>query len=260
MQWATPEEEQRFNDVLEAIGRYAATIDKTLDDYHNSRWNDFGFAYYYKAFLARFPQIPKFRIRADVQAETGKAPGRTGVYIAQDDPHAALQFGWTGNGGGKLRPASTFNELGLDALKTVGRQDLWFNEEKMFAFTTSKKYASLFRKDIDLDGNPCPRLASSAVARSTFTERPCKWYYVELVNDEFEDIAEEEAKEAKAESDEYQAQQQHRRTEGGNPCPETGYYFTPAKAGSRRYFKYGEIMPKIGNEVWSTIWQWDVQQ
>ena len=65
---------------------------------------------------------------------------------------------------------------------------------------------------------------------------------------------------AKAEHDVYQAQGQRRRTEGDNPCPEAGYYFTPACQGSRHHFKYGEIMPKIGNAMWQTIWQWDDQQ
>ncbi len=260
MLWATPEEEQRFTEVLQTIGRYAAKIDDTLDDYHSSRWDDSAFAYHYHDFAAQFPKIPKLRIRADVQAETGKTLTRTGVYIAQDDRHAALQFGWTGNGGGKLRPSETFNELGLDALTTVGRQDLWFNEQKMFAFATSKKYAALFKDDIYFNDQPRPSWAPGAVSGRSFTKRPCKWYYVELINGEFEDIEEEDLKEARAESDAAVAQRQRCRTEGGDPCPTAGYYFTPAIADSRRYFRYGETMPIADNKLWKTIWQWDDQQ
>ena len=51
------------------------------------------------------------------------------------------------------------------------------------------------------------------------------------------------------------------RVEGGQPCPEAGYWFTPAKADSRRYFKEGEVMPVFdGSQYGATIWQWSPQQ
>jgi hypothetical protein len=252
MQWATPEEEQRFNDVMEAIGHYAAKIDNTLNDYHSSRWSDATFSYYYKEFSTQFPQIPMFRIRADVQAETGKAPVRTGVYISQDDPNAALQFAWVGDGGGKLRPSKTFSDIGLDALSTVGRQDLWFNEQKMFDFATSKKYAALFKDDLYFKNEPHPSWALGAVAGKAFIDRPCKWYFVEMINGEFEDIDED--------TNDILVEQGGPRVEGGQPCPETGFYFTPAKADSRRRFAQGEIMPAFDTQYGKTIWQWDQQQ
>ncbi|VWB24610.1 type VI immunity family protein [Burkholderia lata] len=44
---------------------------------------------------------------------------------------------------------------------------------------------------------------------------------------------------------------------GGNPCPEAGWWHTPAKAGSRRYFEVGEIMPVIEGSQWGTTnWHW----
>ncbi len=44
---------------------------------------------------------------------------------------------------------------------------------------------------------------------------------------------------------------------GGSPCPETGWWHTPAKAGSRRYFEAGEIMPVIEGSQWgATNWHW----
>lgn len=44
---------------------------------------------------------------------------------------------------------------------------------------------------------------------------------------------------------------------GGSPCPEAGWWHTPAKAGSRRYFEAGEIMPVIEGSSWGTTnWQW----
>ncbi|WP_292934427.1 hypothetical protein [Noviherbaspirillum sp.] len=50
------------------------------------------------------------------------------------------------------------------------------------------------------------------------------------------------------------------RSEGGQPCPQSGYWFTPAKLHSRRYFKEGEIMPVMSSDYGSTIWQWDPNQ
>lgn len=50
----------------------------------------------------------------------------------------------------------------------------------------------------------------------------------------------------------------------GQPCPRTGYWFTPAAAGSRRHFDAGHTMPDLassdGASGWATVWQWDEQQ
>ncbi len=51
------------------------------------------------------------------------------------------------------------------------------------------------------------------------------------------------------------------RVPGGQPCPRSGWWHTLAKAGSRRYFKQGEIMPKIeGSDYGDTYWLWDADQ
>lgn len=43
-------------------------------------------------------------------------------------------------------------------------------------------------------------------------------------------------------------------------CPEAGWWFTPAKVGSRRYFKQGEAMPSVGGDYGDTFWQWSPDQ
>jgi Domain of unknown function (DUF1911)/Domain of unknown function (DUF1910) len=50
------------------------------------------------------------------------------------------------------------------------------------------------------------------------------------------------------------------RCEGGKPCPRAGYWMTPARVDSRRYFEANETMPKVGGDYGITIWQWDEQQ
>ncbi|WPH13804.1 hypothetical protein [Variovorax paradoxus] len=43
---------------------------------------------------------------------------------------------------------------------------------------------------------------------------------------------------------------------GGEPCPQAGWWFTPAQLDSRRYFDKGEIMPIIkGSSFGDTNWQ-----
>jgi hypothetical protein len=50
------------------------------------------------------------------------------------------------------------------------------------------------------------------------------------------------------------------RVMGGHPCPREGFWLTPAKTGSRRQFKQGEVMPDISGDYGVTIWQWDDKQ
>jgi hypothetical protein len=53
---------------------------------------------------------------------------------------------------------------------------------------------------------------------------------------------------------------QRLRCEANQPCPREGFWFTPARAGSRRFFKAGEVMPEIGGDYGATVWQWDENQ
>lgn len=46
----------------------------------------------------------------------------------------------------------------------------------------------------------------------------------------------------------------------GAPCPESGWWFTPAKANSRQYFKQGASLPSVGGDYGRTFWQWSPDQ
>lgn len=50
------------------------------------------------------------------------------------------------------------------------------------------------------------------------------------------------------------------RCEAKQPCPREGYWFTPARAHSRRRFKSDETMPEVGGSYGVTVWQRDEQQ
>ena len=235
MQWTTVDEEEKFNAVVRVVSEYAIYIDQTFNDYQFSRWTDFDFAFAYQKFSAEHARIPQFRIRTDITAESGKTPIRTGVYAAQNDPYASLQFAWTGNGGGKLRPANTFNELGIAALQKIGRKGLWIDDEKMFEFAMQSPHRELFRPTIYMLGTEHRSFASGAVAEEAFINTPSKWYFVEMLNGQFENSEELEVEES---------QPFVERISGGEVCEKPGIYFTPAVAGLRRRFKRGEIAPE----------------
>ncbi|QOL49684.1 hypothetical protein [Massilia litorea] len=82
-----------------------------------------------------------------------------------------------------------------------------------------------------------------------FENRDCTWYLVERVPDE----------EGGARDNPTPATQ-HAQVPAGEACPETGFYFTPAKTESRRLFHKGEIMPSLDTDYGRTIWQWDNNQ
>lgn len=251
MQWATVEEEEKFNGLVREISDYAYPIDQTLDTYHNSLWSDYGFAAASGQFLRKHPEIPKFRIRTDVIGESGKVPIRTGVYVTQDDPNAALQFAWTGNGDGKLRPAKTFSNIGLAALKAVGRKDLWLDDQKMFDFAIKSPDAATFRPTIYMLGSEHRNFASGAVADEAFVDQPCKWYFVEMINGEFENVSTENIS---------VPLDGRERVIGGDKCQRSGFYFTPAVLDSRQWINAGQNAPKYDAQYGETIWQWDPRQ
>lgn len=47
---------------------------------------------------------------------------------------------------------------------------------------------------------------------------------------------------------------------GGTTCPESGWWYTPAKSNSRQYFKEGAVMPSVGGDYGDTFWQWSPDQ
>lgn len=51
------------------------------------------------------------------------------------------------------------------------------------------------------------------------------------------------------------------RLPAGKECSRAGYWFTPAKQNSRRYFKQGDVFPEIeGSSYGATFWQWSPDQ
>lgn len=252
MQWLTAEEEHQYNRAIARISQMASKIDDTFSPELKPRWDDYGFAYCFPEFKVESPMIPKFRVRHDIAGETGKTAPRTGVYIAAGMPEAALQFAVAGNGGIKLKEASTFNEIGWEALQCVGRDRLWFDEQAMLDYATTSKHAALFAKWINISGSVKAKLAPSAVAQASFTTKPAHWFYVEEIPDEFESV--------ELPSRTLDVPLNVQRQIGGEACKVAGFYFSPAQVNSRRYFRSGDLLPVLSPQYGETFWQWDPDQ
>lgn len=252
MNWTTPDEEHVIQTAIREVNDYASTIDNTLENYFGSGWSDYLLFLASRQFSVQHQKIPKFRVRSDMTAAFGKTPPQTGVYVARDDPNASLQFAWTGNSKGKLRKSSTFNEIGIAALAFVGRDELWVNDNKMFEFAATCPFKHLFSSTIFCDGLADPEIAACAVAGEAFIERPCEWYFVEVIEGEWESTELVPAH--------VKAHETTPRVPGGDICRQAGFYFTPAVPDSRQFFALGDTTPDPQTQYGKTIWQWDIVQ
>ncbi len=257
--WMTPEEEEQFTLQWEAVYKYASRIDDAAGVGGRRPMQDIGMMDEWADHAHLFPRLPKFRVRTDVQGVSGKRPPRTGAYVAQDDPYATLQFAWTGNNDGVLGEAQTFNELGLLMVAEVGRDALRLDDRKLapFAIREMERNQGLDTGMVTLSNlRNDPSGAGYAMSTVVFTQRPCKWYFVERIEGEFED-EDESVNPGEAPTG---TQPIRLRIEAHQPCPKTGYWFTPTRENSRARFETGQTMPDVGGSWGTTIWQWDEQQ
>lgn len=165
------------------IGQYISAADDILVE-HRRRQGicDFWFACRYADFLSDQEFIPRFRVRTDIVAASGEVPPRAGVYISIDDPNAALQFAWPDNDRGMLTDCCTFNEIGLAALADVGRDALWFDQNKMADFFQSNGLKTPFGEQFPVSYSTIP----GSVQIESKARRPCQWHFVEIEEENFE--------------------------------------------------------------------------
>ena len=251
MQWTTPQEQERFDRMFEALSKYARYIDNTMDRaVPSTRWNDFGLTLAWETHRDAFPVLPTFRVVTELVCETGQLPPRTGVYVSMSDPNTSLQFAWNGNAAGKLLPGTTLNDLGRAALARVGRAKLWTDGDAMLRFVLDNLSSPYLRQDDFFNDSQTPELAPSLVARNAFKPNPSSWCFVEVVKDEFEEIA-AETRIQPAEC---------LRFDAGAYCSQPGFYVSPAVVNSRRYYRLGEQFCNLNSDYGKTIWQWDGDQ
>ncbi|WP_218569870.1 hypothetical protein [Pseudomonas sp. Hp2] len=87
------------------------------------------------------------------------------------------------------------------------------------------------------------------------SREPTQWVLVERVPGEFvDDPLADLLQDAAASS-------RVGRVPAGNPCPQSGWWYTPAKLGSCRYFRQGEVFPRIeDSDYGDTFWLWSQDQ
>ena len=255
--WMTEEEEKRFKEQFDKVYHHAQFIDFAAGiGGRRNQLSDSSMAEYWLELAHLFPKLPRFRVRTDVEAVTGKRPARTGVYVAQNDQYAALQFAWVGNEDGVLGVAETLNDTGRRLIAAIGRDAMWVDGEKManYAIEAFKRGELTDRGGFDPGSESDPRFVGSVLSQMSETTRASKWYFVERVEGEFDDD------QADREAPTVTPTSATLRCEANQPCPREGYWFTPARPNSRRAFQQGEAMPDVGGTYGATIWQWDEQQ
>jgi len=94
-----------------------------------------------------------------------------------------------------------------------------------------------------------PKNAKKYGEEPCLEKKDCTWYLVEHTQDSCETQQSDAINSA-----------QFVRVAAGQLCPEAGFYFTPARLGSRKLFQKGDVMPEFGTGYGATIWQWDVNQ
>jgi hypothetical protein len=246
MNWALPEEEKKFRELEDQASLVGDRLDSTI----LRRWNDFSMTWAWDQFCKEFARLPKFRVRSDVVTESGKRPIRTGVYVPQDDEFGTLQFAWTGDNRGMLAASDTLSDLAREYAKEVGRDRLWAVPRgvtpisgrpeityQYFDDWCRTRKAMVFQNKIS-SRNP-----------RAFIDRPCKWFYVEKIEGEFEEI------DHLAES-----ARQRIRCEPGSVVPKTGWWHSPAFQGKQalHYFEAGARFPDVKATEWGAVfWQYE---
>ena len=272
MLWASEKEEDDFKRSIETVYSYASHIDRLMqrpqsanDGVYYTLWHGFssdtpsrGTSLYGDM----FSRLPRFRIRTDVVVETDQHPPRTGIYVPQDDPYGTLQFGWTGGeANGSLDDCRTFNDLGRQIVRAVGRRNLWNDSPELLTYVRHhfpEQFESTLKEAFGPTYSPAllsePENAVFLLEDKGLTKVPCKWYFGEKIEGAWEDAAEAEAA---AIPPAFRQQ----RVPAGEPCPADGYWFTPAQPDSRRRFQRGEVFPQItGSDYGDTFWLWAVNQ
>jgi hypothetical protein len=254
--WMTPEEEEAFKKQWDKVYSYASEIDSSAGAGGSRNRTERVMRSLWGEYAHLFPRLPKYRVRTDVEGESKRRPPRTGVYVPQDDVYGAMQFAWTGNEDGILGEVQTLNDLGLEVARALGREAMWTPSAAHLSIATSPRYVDLYRStairmtdDLMTDINQ----AMTFVAREGFVKRPCKWYFVERVEGEFDDDEGRPESQAAGSSASLRAM-------AGETCPREGWWVAVVKADSRRHFKAGEVMPDLKSDAGVTIWQWDTKQ
>ena len=258
LMWLTPEQERQFKERFDEVYKYAGQIDRVVD--RNRTVDDYVYWVIWNEHKETFPRLPRFRVRTDIEGESGKVPPRTGVYIPQDDPWGTPQFAWAGGNlredgsrwhGGRLGDAVTFNAMGLEAMETVGRSHIWPWDDGAGAvdFLRRKGIKDWEGNEVRDESDAVALLGGASYGEGVFdpnvpggtTTRPCKWYYVELLKGEYEDTNEPEVAMVPRRGPGMYAKT-------GEHCPYPGVWECVERPVGTQTIAYGVPMPEVDGQ------------
>lgn len=249
--WMTPDEKAWFDSQWKVISDYAYRLDQAVGVGTRRPLDDQNMSDQWAELAALFPQLPRFKVNTDREFASGEMPQKTGVYVPVDDPNGTLQFAWTGSDEGALGECVTLSDVGLEIQRQVGADRMWVDPAAMVAVVGPMYERGQlnerggFPPGCELD----PDCVNWVITDEVFVRRPCKWYFVEKLEGEFDDTAASDGNPANP-------AQGRLRCEAGRPCPRAGIWYSPA-AVEPRHFKQGEVMPAMESDWGQTIWYLD---
>ena len=252
--WMSEEEEADFKTRFDELYRLCSYYDSFVKP--PKSWSLFNLFEVINELGLFDHKVPKFKVRNDIRVNSGESIPKTGVYIPVGDRYGAPQFAWTHEETGTfergwLEKCETINALGKQLFSKFNEYTAWTPSEELRAFAIE----NLKKKKIDDNFGYVKfgydrqlRLAPSLIARNVFTTFDCSWYFVELVDGEFEDIGREET-EVFVTPD--------LKVIGGELCPRTGYWILSSQKEKRLYFTKGTLIPKYNKDWGEEYWVFD---
>ncbi len=173
------DEVEAFDAVASLVGCVSDRLDSTIPPSNHCGWNDRSMSdeYERQAPFGRFER--SFAPNSAFGCATGAAVPRTGIYMDVDDANATLQFAWAGKDAPCMRKASTFNELGVEALNVLGRDRLWRDQAAMRDFIHRPHIARQLEDDGWWPYRDSPSAPALLLGSHAFKTVPATWVLVE---------------------------------------------------------------------------------
>ncbi|ENX12525.1 hypothetical protein F895_02899 [Acinetobacter sp. CIP 64.2] len=255
--WMSEEEESDFKMRFDELYKLCSYYDSCVKPPRS--WTLYSLFEVIKELGVFDHKVPKLRVHTDIRINSEESIYRTGVYIPVGDQLGTPQFAWTyrdenGFEGGKLEECETLNALGKQLFSKFNEYTAWTPSEELRTFAIE----NIKKKKIDddfgyvkFDYDTQLRLAPELIARNAFTGFDCSWYFVELVDGEFEDIGVEDV-DTFATPD--------LKVIGGELCPRTGYWILSSQKEKRLYFTKGTLIPKYNKDWGEEYWVFDGEE
>ncbi|QFS16374.1 hypothetical protein FHP22_01920 [Acinetobacter indicus] len=255
--WMSEEEEADFKLRFDELYRLCSYYDSCVKPPRS--WSLYGLFEVIKELGIFEHKVPKFKLRTDIRVNSGEIIPKTGVYIPVGDRYGVPQFAWTYRDEnsftrGQLEECETLNALGKDLFSKFNEYTAWTPSEELRAFAIENIKNKRIEDDWDYlksDREVQLELTPSLISRNAFTSFDSSWYFVELIEGEFEDIGVEDV-DTFATPD--------LKVIGGELCPRTGYWILSNDKGKRLYFTKGTVMNKSSKDWGEEYWVYDGEE